>query len=60
MRSTMTAWSDIQRQWCQNSDEKKLTGVLLWDLSAAFDCLDPAILCQKNMCLNITPLGYRC
>ena len=47
MRSTMTAWADIQKQWAQNSDDKKLTGVLLWDLSAAFDCLDPVILCKK-------------
>ena len=39
MRSTMTAWSNIQKQWAQNTDEKQLTGVLLWDLSAAFDCL---------------------
>ena len=43
----MTAWADIQKQWAQNSDDKKLTGVLLWDLSAAFDCLDPFILCKK-------------
>ena len=47
LRSTMTAWSDIQSQWAQNCDENKITGVLLWDLSAAFDCLDPEILCKK-------------
>ena len=46
-RSTMTAWADIQKQWAQNCDEKKITGVLLWDLSAAFDCLDQEILCKK-------------
>ena len=43
----MTAWADIQKQWAQNCDEKKITGVLLWDLSAAFDCLDQEILCKK-------------
>ena len=35
LRSTMTAWAEIQKQWAQNSDEKKLTGVPLWDLLAA-------------------------
>ena len=43
----MTAWSDIQKQWAHNSDEKMKTGVLLWDLSAAFDCLDSDTLCKK-------------
>ena len=43
----MTAWADIQKQWAQNDDDRKITGVLLWDLSAAFDCLDPEILCMK-------------
>ena len=51
MRSTMTAWSDIQSQWCQNTDEKKLTGVLLWNLSAAFDCLGPIILIKNSNCM---------
>ena len=34
-RSTMTALSATQRQWAKNTDEKLITGVLLWDLSAA-------------------------
>ena len=46
-RSTMTAWADIQQEWAINSEKKNLTGVLLWDLSAAFDCLDNEILCGK-------------
>ena len=46
-RSTMTAWANLQRDWAQNSDEKKVTGILLWDLSAAFDTLDADILVKK-------------
>ena len=42
-RSTMTALSDIQKQWTSNSDEKFITGILLWDLSAAFDTLSADI-----------------
>ena len=33
----MSAWADMQQQWAKNLDESKITGVLLWDLSAAFD-----------------------
>ena len=36
-RSTMTAWADIQQDWALNTENKEITGVLLWDLSAAFD-----------------------
>ena len=31
----MTAWSEIQDDWAKNSEEENMTGVLLWDLSAA-------------------------
>ena len=55
-RSTMTAWADIQNQWSQNTDEKKVTGVLLWDLSAAFDCLDQKIICQKLKLYGFTDI----
>ena len=43
----MTAWSDIQQDWVINSEDKKITGVLLLDLSAAFDTLDVNLLCKK-------------
>ena len=43
----MTAWANLQRDWAENSDEKKVTGILLWDLSAAFDTLDADILVKK-------------
>ena len=31
----------------KNWDEKKVTGILLCDLSAAYDTLSPNILCEK-------------
>ena len=43
----MTAWADIQEDWAQNSEEKKITRILLWDLSTAFDTLDANLLCEK-------------
>ena len=46
-RSTMTAWANIQQEWASNSEKKQMTGVMLWDLSAAFDTLDVEILIQK-------------
>ena len=46
-RSTMTAWSEMQEEWSKNSEDKNMTGILLWDLSAAFDTLDPTIMCNK-------------
>ena len=38
-RSTMSAWADMLEEWAQNTEENEMTGVLLWDLSAAFDTL---------------------
>ena len=37
-RSTMTALTNIQHEWASNTEKKLITGILLWDLSAAFDC----------------------
>ena len=39
-RSTMTAWEEIQLDWAENTENKTISGILLWDLSAAFDTLD--------------------
>ena len=47
MRSTMTAHSNMQQEWIQNKEEGLMTGLLVWDLSAAFDTLDIDLLCQK-------------
>ncbi len=46
-RSTMSALSSMQKEWTENSENKKKTGILLWDLSAAFDTLDVDLLCKK-------------
>ena len=46
-RSTMTALTELQLKWATNTENKEVTGILLWDLTAAFDCLDSEILCRK-------------
>ena len=33
----------MQKDWVANSDEGLITGLLVWDLSAAFDTLDPEV-----------------
>ena len=43
----MTALTEVQKQWAENTENKEKTGILMWDLSAAFDCLDINILCDK-------------
>ena len=49
--SFMTAWQEIQLDWAMNTEQDLVTGVLLWDLSAAFDTLDCEGLCnKKNVC----------
>jgi exonuclease III len=46
-RSTMTAWQEIQLDWATKNESNLVTGVLLWDLSAAFDTLDCEGVCDK-------------
>ena len=36
-RSTMSAWAEMQKDWASYIEQKIITGILLWDLSAAFD-----------------------
>ena len=43
----MTALTEIQRHWITSTEEGQKTGVLIWDLSAAFDTLDPDLLIEK-------------
>ena len=43
----MTAWQEVQLDWATKVEDGLMTGVLLWDLSAAFDTLDFEGLCQK-------------
>ena len=46
-RSSMTALTAMQRNWIKNTEDGLTTGLLIWDLSAAFDTLDANIMCQK-------------
>ena len=55
----MTAWTNLQQEWCENIDEKKVTGIMLWDLSAAFDMLDPVLLCQKLKLYGLCDMSIR-
>ena len=43
----MTALAEIQRDWTKNAEAKKITGVLFWDLLAAFNTLNSNLLFQK-------------
>ena len=54
-RSTMTAWQEIQLEWAMNTEQNMVTGVLLWDLSAAFDTLDCEGLCKKLALFGVKP-----
>ena len=51
----MTAWQEIQLDWATKSENGLITGVLLWDLSAAFDTLDCEGLCQKLAVFGVQP-----
>lgn len=46
-RSTTGAILAMHSKWSIAADKGKSTGILLYDLSAAFDCLDVDILCKK-------------
>ena len=43
----MTAHANMQQDWVKNKEEGLKTGLLIWDLSAAFDTLDIDLLCKK-------------
>jgi hypothetical protein len=46
-RSTQTALLQMYDRWARAAGSSKISGVVLLDLSAAFDLVDPAILIQK-------------
>ena len=46
-RSTMTALAAMQQRWMERTEEKEKTGILLWDLTAAYDTIDAGLLCEK-------------
>ena len=37
----------MKQEWAENTEKDLITGILLWDLSAAFDTLSADILCAK-------------
>ena len=43
----MTALSSMQKEWIKNAEDGLTTGVLIWDLSAAFDTVNIELLCKK-------------
>ena len=43
----MTALSAMQQDWIKNTEDGLTTGILIWDLSAAFDTVDTDLLCLK-------------
>ena len=42
----MTAMSSMQKEWIKNAEDGLTTGVLIWDLSAAFDTVNIELLCK--------------
>ena len=46
-RSTMTAMAAMQQKWIEKTEAREKTGILLWDLTAAYDTLDAELLCEK-------------
>jgi hypothetical protein len=37
----------MQQEWIEKFENKLKTGILLWDLSAAYDTLCPSLFCEK-------------
>ena len=46
-RSTQTALLQMYDRWVRAAHDSKLSGVVLLDLSAAFDLVDPTLLLKK-------------
>jgi retron-type reverse transcriptase len=53
-KSTQTALISMYDQWQQAMEQEQSTGVILFDLSAAFDTLDHGILARKLTSLNFS------
>ena len=43
----MTALSSMQKSWVKNTEEGLMMGILVWDLSSAFDTLDINLFLKK-------------
>ena len=46
-RSSMTALTSMQKEWVQNTEDGLKTGILIWDLGAAYNTIDNDLLCDK-------------
>ena len=46
-RSTTTAVASMVAEWSAAYEAGQSTGILLWDLSSAFDTIDVKLLCEK-------------
>ena len=58
-RSTMSALAALKQEWSENTEKDLITGILLWDLSAAFDTLSAKIMCSKpSYPLNIEKMKH--
>ena len=56
-RSTETCLASMVAEWSKQYDEKRDTGILLWDLSSAFDTIDADILCRKLQLYGLSELS---
>ena len=55
----MTAWQQIQQDWATKTEQKMTTGILMWDLTAAFDTLDHEILLSKLKVYGFSSLAIK-
>ena len=58
-RSTTTALTSMIAEWVKNHEAGLHTGVLLWDLSSAFDTIDVDVLCRKLSLYGVNDCSVR-
>ena len=56
-RSTMSALTAMKKNWIKNSEDGLLTGVLIWDLSAAFNTVNTNLMVMKLKIYGFTKLS---